>query len=330
METGVNDAPTQVLPPGRVDLSERQAAGLLLFTAALCVVVLFWPTIRSMIDVWESSRTFAHGFLVLPATGYLVWSYRQKLGSLTPVSSAWGLVALLLSGSGWVAGNVAHLPWLQQAAVVSSFPGMVLTVYGTDITRTLSWPLGFLFFMVPVGTALTPWLQDITAWLILVGLDLSGITSVYGDYHITVGSAVWEVAPDCGGLRYLLPGLSLAYAFAALTYRQPSRRILFLIVCAVVLMVANGIRAYGVIVGNYVGIAEGTDHRVFSYTIYGLTMPLLLWGGLKWKQGDALASLQTTGRAHPGDRPKAILVSLGGVSVLALARIVVWLLPATS
>ena len=97
-------------------------------------------------------------------------------------------------------------------------------------------------------------------------------------------SGTWKVDLDCGGLRYLLPGLALGYAFVTLIYRQPARRLVFLAVCAVLLMVANGIRAYGVIVGDHFGIAEGTDHRVFSYTIYGLTMPLLLWVGLRWQE----------------------------------------------
>lgn len=330
MNNVVNGASTQVIPTNRAVFSDSQAAALILFMATLCLVVLFWPTIRSMINVWESSRTFAHGFLVLPATGYLVWSYRHKVASLRPASSAWGLVALLLSASGWVAGHVAGLLWLQQAAVIASSTGLVWTIFGQEITRTLFWPLGFLFFLLPVGTSLEPWLQDLTALFIRTGLDLSGLTYVHRGYHITVGSAVWEVAPDCGGLRYLLPGLSLAYAFAALTYRDTTRRILFLTVCAGALLVANGVRAYGIIVGNHMGIAAGADHRLFSYAIYGLTMPLLFWAGLKWKQRDALDAGAAADTVYPFDRRKAIVMSLCGVGLLLLARITVSILPSFS
>ena len=69
------------------------------------------------------------------------------------------------------------------------------------------------------------------------------------------------VEPDCGGLRYLLPGFGLGYAFITLMYRRASRRLLFLVLCALVLMVANGIRVYGVILGDHLGIADDTDHR---------------------------------------------------------------------
>ncbi len=321
MNDVVNGASPQVMPTETPVLSERQAAALILCVTTLCMVLLFWSTIRSMVDAWESSRTFAHGFLVVPATGYLVWSYRHKVASLRPSSNAWGLAALFVASSGWVSGYVAELLWLQQAALIAIFIGWVWTIYGHEITRTLSWPLGFLFFLLPVGTSLEPWLQSLTAWLILNGLDFSGLTYGYRDYHITLGSAVWEVAPDCGGLRYLLPGLSLGYAFAALTYRGTFRRILFLTMCGGSLLLANGVRAYGVIVGNHFGLAVGADHRLFSYAIYGLTMPLLFWIALQWKQPDALDAIRATEGTSPFNRRKAVFLSLWGIGLLVLARL---------
>lgn len=304
--------------------SELQMAGIILCAATFCVAALFWSTIQSMVDIWGSSRTFEHGFVVLPVVGYLVWSSRRNLIFLSPVPSAWGVTALFSTGSAWAVGQLVDVLWLQQAAVVASLPGLVWAIFGTEVVRTLSWPLGFLIFLLPVGTSLESWLQDITAWLILRGLDLSGISYVYREHYITVGQAVWEVAPDCGGLRYLLPGLSLAYAFAVLFYRHPGRRVLFLAFCGIALMIANGIRAYGVITGNHLGIAVGTDHRVFSYTIYGLTMPFLFWLGLKWKQRPAIQLERRSGAAGPLDIRKAIFASLLGVTALFLARLSVW------
>ena len=329
MKEVVGSAATRAIQRGQPVPTEWQVTGLLALVVCLCVIGLFWPTIRSTIEIWESSRTFSHGFLVLPATGYLIWCYREKLTPLVPTPSAGGVVALIGAESGWVAGYLMNLEWLQQAAVIALLPGLVWILLGTQIVQVLLWPLGFLVFMLPVGTSIEPWLQDLTAWLILVGLKITGIPYLYKDYLITVPSGTWEVAADCGGLRYLLPGLALGYAFATLIYRQPARRLTFLIVCAVVLMLANSVRAYGVIVGDYLGIAEGTDHRVFSYTIYGLTMPLLFWLGLKWKQSEIPDAFPFSRLARPFDPRKAVWASLSAVGVLMLARITVWLLPAS-
>ena len=323
----VGSVTTSVVPDGPPSLTGWALMGLIVCIASLCVVGLFWGTVRSMIDVWASSRTFEHGFLVLPATGYLIWSYRYRWMQLVPAPSAWGVAALILLGSGWFVGYVTDVMWLQQAAVVAMLPGLMWAILGKEIVKILVWPLGFLVFMLPVGTSIVPWLQDLTAWFIQVGLQLINIPYHYENYQIVISSGTWSVDPDCGGLRYLLPGLALGYAFATLVYQQRTRRLVFLALCAVVLMVANGIRAYGVIVGDHFGIAEGTDHRVFSYTIYGLTIPLLFWLGLRWAESLTVTSLQHRTMDVRGglDARKSVLMAIAAVAVLAVAPLSVWL-----
>src|SRR5687767_6145080 len=53
-----------------------RSIGLGLILSVLCLIGLYWGTIESMVEMWVNSRTFAHGFLVVPATAYLIWSYR--------------------------------------------------------------------------------------------------------------------------------------------------------------------------------------------------------------------------------------------------------------
>ena len=327
MRKVVGSTMTSVIHDGQPPLTGWGLMGLIMCITSLCVIGLFWGTVRSMTDVWSSSRTFAHGFLVLPATGYLIWFYRHLWMQLKPAPSVWGVAALILPGSGWFVGHVTDVMWLQQAAVVAMLPGLMWAILGKEIVKTLAWPLGFLVFMLPVGTSIEPWLQDFTAWFIQVGLQLTNIPYHYEDYRIVLTTGTWEVAPDCGGLRYLLPGLALGYAFATLIYRQPARRLVFLALCAVVLMVANGIRAYGVIVGDHFGIADGTDHRVFSYTIYGLTMPLLFWLGLRWQENMTVTSFQhrTLDVRRGLDTRKTIFMAFAALAVLAVAPLSVWL-----
>ena len=45
--------------------------------ALLVLFGLFWPTFHSMVEVWERSETFAHGYLVFPITIWLVvrWQF---------------------------------------------------------------------------------------------------------------------------------------------------------------------------------------------------------------------------------------------------------------
>ena len=263
--------------------TDWQKFALALLVSSVCVAALYADTIFSMAHVWVTSRTFAHGLLVFPATAYLVWCHWPKVRNIVPMPSWWGLVSLVFADLVWSIGHLLSVGWLQQAAVISMLPGLIWTIMGTAVVRSLTWPLGFLLFMLPIGSSIEPWLQDVTVWLVLSGLWLVGIPHLYDSHVITVPTGIWEVDLDCGGLRYLLPGLALTYAFASVVFKHASQRWLFLALSAVVLMLANGLRAFGVIVGDHLGVAEGADHRVFSYTIYGITMPALLWFGLKWQ-----------------------------------------------
>jgi hypothetical protein len=50
----------------------------------------------------------------------------------------------------------------------------------------------------------------------------------------------------------------------------------------VILLLANGLRALSIILVDHWGLADGTDHAVFSVFVYGLTLPLLAWMGSRW------------------------------------------------
>jgi exosortase A len=267
------------------DSQQWRRASLKLLLAWLAVLALCWETTHTMIEAWARSRTYAHGFLVLPTTGYIVWCYRDRLRGLSPAPHAMGPLLVAWLACAWFIGELTGTGLVQQVAVVAMLPGLVLAVMGTEVLRVLQFPLGFLAFALPVGTSLEPWLQKATALFIMGGLHLAGIPRQRDGFLISIPSGTWEVAPDCSGLRYLLPGLALGYLYTALMHRTVRQRVSFLLLCALLLILANGVRAYGIILGDHLGIAEGTDHRVFSYTIYGVTVGSLGWLGLRWDAG---------------------------------------------
>jgi exosortase/archaeosortase family protein len=128
-------------------------------------------------------------------------------------------------------------------------------------------------------------------------------------------------------LRYLLPGLALGYIFATLTFRAAIRRWCFLTVCGAILMIANGMRAYGIIIAHHLGIADGADHRLFSYTVFGMTLPFLHWLGLKCadKRTGAPSGNEKLklGRTHDGRR--LIVTTITAILLMAVAPVCLWL-----
>lgn len=303
-------------------------AVLIIVFSSMVVLGLFWQTVQTMVNIWSHSRTFAHGFFILPACLYLIWCYRDRLVGVVTRPSGKGFLVLVAAGGGWLLGHLTNMLLVQQAAVVAMLPGLVWATLGTMVLRAILFPLGFLVFALPIGTSIEPWLQDFTAAFIVAGLQLSGIPVNWEGNFVTIPSRTWEVARDCGGLRYVLPGLALGYLYTAVIYRRSLRRLAFLFLCVALLTIANGLRAYGIILGDHLGIAEGTDHRVFSYVIYGMTMLTLFWLGLKWKEPGHQEGSGV--KACESDRGSPVretgLAALGAVTLLALAPVSAWIL----
>ena len=64
---------------------------------------------------------------------------------------------------------------LQHVAVVGMLVTVAVALLGRDVARVLWFPLLFLFFMVPFGEGLVPWLQAFTARFAVALLRLVGV-----------------------------------------------------------------------------------------------------------------------------------------------------------
>src|SRR5262245_42783988 len=99
----------------------------LLVTGAVCgvlvaVLVLFWPTTVSMVQIWRRSDTFAHCFLVLPIVVALVW---RSSAALVGTPASHNVAALLLTlpvGFVWLLGELANSNAPSQLALISLVP----------------------------------------------------------------------------------------------------------------------------------------------------------------------------------------------------------------
>ena len=66
----------------QLSLALRPRRAGLVSIVALCLIAIFawhWETFYSMATTWWRTETFAHGLLVLPIFGYLVWRDRDRL-----------------------------------------------------------------------------------------------------------------------------------------------------------------------------------------------------------------------------------------------------------
>jgi len=158
---------------------------------------------------------------------------------------------------------------------------------GNEITKQLAFPLAYLFFAVPMGEFLIPKLQDITALITVDALRLTGVPVFLEGRYLTIPSGSFQVAEACSGIRYLIASLALGTLYAYFTYQSIYRRIAFITLAIIVPIIANGIRAYGIVmladISDY-KLAVGVDHIIYGWLFFGLVMMFLFWLGALFRE----------------------------------------------
>jgi len=261
--------------------------GLALAWALLAA--LYHDTGMAMVVIWNRSETFAHAWVVPPISAWLVWRRRADLAVLAPRPAPRWLWALVPVGLLWLLGDLAAANSATQFALVGMIVLLVPALLGTEVARRIAFPLGFLFFAVPFGDFLTPWLMERTADFTVVALRATGIPVFREALQFVIPSGSWSVVQACSGIRYLMASVMVGTLFAYLNYRSYRKRWAFVGVAIVTPLVANWLRAYMIVMlGHLSGnkLAVGVDHIIYGWVFFGLIMLAMFMIGARWSDPD--------------------------------------------
>jgi exosortase A len=234
----------------------------------VAVLAAFAPTTLSMVEIWRRTETFTHGFLVIPVVLGFVWLRRADLARIPVRPARSALPLLLAAGLLWLLGKLSSSLAPSQLAVVAMVPATVAALFGWGWVRALAFPLAFLFFAVPFGEVFVPTLIDWTADFTVAAVAASGVPVYREANNFVIPSGRWSVVEACSGIRYLIASLMLGSLYAWMAYRSTRKRIAFIAAAIAVPLVANWLRAYGIVMlGHLSGnrIATGVDHLIYGW-----------------------------------------------------------------
>ena len=267
----------------QANLRRDWARSLVLFGASSALLIwIFRFEIAAAIDVWNASRTFGHAFFIFPVTLFLFFRLRHRLAVLQPRGAPWALAAVVGGVLLWVAGDLANVMVVKQFAFVALWQSVFLLVLGQQVVRAAIFPLAYLYLAVPFGISITPMLQDVTAQIVVHLLRLSGVPVFLQGFHIEIPNGSFLVAEACSGVRYLMVCFALGILAADLFFYSWPRRILFVAVSLAVPIIANGIRAYGIVMLAHLGydhLAFSVDHVTYGFAFLSIVTILLLGFG---------------------------------------------------
>jgi len=289
-----------------VDNNSKKQLSVLAGTLLLWFL-LYHETLFSMAEIWWRSETFAHGFLIFPISIYLIWRKREHFYLTEKKFNFFFAACLLLLVIIWALAKSVDVLVVQQLMAVLMIPAIVASLFGFKLLKQYLFPLFYLLFSVPLGEFLIPRLQEMTAYMTVFGLELTGIPVYTEGLFISIPSGDFEVAVACSGVRYLIASLALGTLYAYLTYSKWYKQIIFVAASLVVPVIANGLRAYGIVlIAHLSGMkyATGVDHLIYGWLFFGIVIFILFYVGSFWRDNDMTdTTIVDKNKAVDNDKP---------------------------
>lgn len=307
------DPPLPTHPP--VSVREWQKPLQFLAAAWAGLLLLFWRDAADMVAIWWNSSTFNHCLLIVPILVWLVMQRKELLAELKPESWSPALLYVAAGAFGWLLGDAAGLAVARQLGLVVMMQGSVVALLGPNVTRGLLFPLFYMFFLVPIGEEIVPALQTLTATMCMTLLGWAGIPAHIDGIFITTPTGYFRVAEACSGVKFLIAMVAYGALVANLCFNRWPRRLAFLIVCVVVPILANGLRAFGtILIAHHSSndFASSFDHVFYGWIFFGLVIGLVMASGWPFfdKRADAPAFDPTLLQApaqHSTTKLKAVI-----------------------
>lgn len=293
MSTRATPAAPTTLDAGR-GLS-RHARIRIGFAVIALFVLVYAPILYRMVLHWKIVPDYSHGFLVAPLAVYFAWEHKRGLARARIEGSWWGMVPLSLGVASLAIGRLGVELTATRSGFVLSLIGLVLLLFGREVFRILSFPLFFLFLMVPLPQSLVnvvafP-LQLVAARAAVEALHVLQVPALVEGNIIHLAHARLFVEEACSGLRSLMALLTLGVVLAHFFRRNNVDR---LILVASTLPIAIGVNAVrvaltGILTHRYgEAAASGFIHDFQGLITFALAFLVLLGEAnlLGWLRGD--------------------------------------------
>jgi len=219
-------------------ISQNKFYPILLFSS---LFILYLPVFYKMYMWWEGDNNYDHGVIVPLAAIYLVWRKRNILKTLESESLLAGIYLILLGIIFYFIGIRVEFLRVTVFSFFSVLFGLLLYVYGKNITKELLFPILFLLLMIPI-----PFIDGLTLPLKLFAstasegfIKLVGIPVVRNGTLIYLKNFTFEVATSCSGLKSLVLVTTVGIFYAYVMQSKLSRRILVSFLAVFIAIIAN-------------------------------------------------------------------------------------------
>jgi exosortase len=250
----------------------------------LAWAVAFSPVVPPMVEAWLSHSDNSHALLVPLISLYFLWEKRAMMRRIPVQGSSLGFVLLVASLAIYLVSFVGGIAFFTRLMFVAALIGLLWSCLGTPMLRLLAFPLGFLFFMVPVPDTLLGLVSfplQMAATKISAGLIQFCSIPVYREGNMLYFlQTQLEVAEACSGIRSIMSLTMLSVIFAYISPGNWWRKGILILSAIPIALLANILRVSGTgVLAHFFGdrVARGFLHEFSGMAVFMFGLMLLFF-----------------------------------------------------
>ncbi|HXX43031.1 MAG TPA: exosortase/archaeosortase family protein [Chthoniobacterales bacterium] len=290
-QTGAGSAQTATTTPLESSARLTPVTIFLIFTIVATLIAFFgvlklYAGESIMVWAWKHwlpNLNQEYGKLVIPISVGLVWYHWKKIKRSKKSGSSWGMLFV----GGGTALVLLGIRAVEPRIVMLSIPplifGIVLFLWGREVARILAFPIGFLWFMIPVGALqqtsfrlqflITGAMQTLSPMigvkLNVIGTTLNEVTGAWG----------FDIAEGCSGIRSLVAIIMLTAIYAHIFEKIWWKKIVLVAFSLGFAVIANIGRIFTIILiakMGYPTLAGGIYHEYSGFISFPVALLAML------------------------------------------------------
>ena len=309
------------------DQSPVRTAGplALILGSWAAVALLYWPSALELHRLWTNAaaETYTHGYLIFLLSLWLIVRDRERLASMTFRAEPLALIPLLLLSAAWVWTWRAAIQEPQLLLLPLILYSALFAALGRRTARALAFPIGFLYFAMPLWGDINGIVQGLSSKVTGLLLSATGIPAYMGGDVVHLPGGSIEIAESCSGLHTLIVGLALAAFYGKLSDEPWRRRLAWIGAMGALSLMVNWVRIFTVVVAAYETEMRSSlveHHYWLGWWLFAFVfIAFLWWTGRRPAMPDRPSSPDQRQRAPKDSPDRGIRIApvLGTLAVLA-------------
>jgi exosortase len=250
--------------------------------ALLLTIALYFPTSLSLLRMWNAfgSRFYTQGDLIAALAVLALTRRRTVLQHTSQVPNLTAALLLLPLSLLWLLADLSNFKVAHQACFPVILWMVVRAFFGAETARICRFPIGYLYFAIPLWEWIRGPLQALTVDAVGIALPLAGIPALIAGNIVEIPAGSFAIRGGCAGEAYLLVAVAIAVYYGDMTRSSLRMRVFLAAIAAALSILGNWLRVFAIVViGQLTGMQHylvRVSHDGFGWAVFAFAMAIFV------------------------------------------------------